>query len=394
MENKSQSKRIESIDILRGAIIIIMALDHSRDLFHKDGLAGNPLDPGTTTPILYFTRWITHFCAPTFVFLCGLSAWLQGRRKSKKELSLFLIKRGLWLIIADLLIMSFAFTADIHYSLFVLETLWSIGISMVILGLVIRLPFNVIFALGLIIVFGHNLIDFAERTADAVPIWWRLLHRTGMIPLWDGHILLVLYPFLAWTGLMFLGYCCGKLFTDMDFQQRKKVLLCTGIGAILFFIALRAANFYGDPSKWEHGETPMRTFYSFMNVQKYPPSLLFLCATIGGMMIALALIKNTQTRITKIISIYGRVPFFFFIVHFYLLHIGAIIFYLARGHSFSEGMKGLPGLPFKFAVPGEGFTLGESYIVWVAIIIIMYPLCKWFDQYKRNHREKKWLSYL
>ncbi|MEP7165455.1 MAG: heparan-alpha-glucosaminide N-acetyltransferase domain-containing protein [Ferruginibacter sp.] len=391
----SNPKRIQSIDLLRGLIMIIMALDHSRDFFHINGLTGDPLDPATTTSALYFTRWITHFCAPTFVFLSGLSAWLQSQRKTKKELSRFLITRGLWLIFVDLTIMSVALTGDIHLGLFVLETLWSIGASMVILGLLVRLPFNMILLTGLLIFFGHNLLDFAEKArGGVVPVWWSILHRVAIIPLWGDHSLFLFYPFLSWTGLMLLGYCCGRLFTDIEPQRRKQLLLRIGIGAILFFVALRAANIYGDPGQWSRQKNAMATFFSFMNVQKYPPSLLFLCATIGPGLIFLALVKNTGSRLAKIISVYGRVPFFFFIIHFYILHICQVLTYLSRGHTVAEGMKGVPGLPFKFALPGEGYSLLTIYGIWVAIVLLMYPLCKWYDKYKTAHKEKWWLSYL
>ena len=388
-------KRIQSIDLLRGLVMVIMALDHTRDFFHINGLNGNPLDPATTTPELYFTRWITHFCAPTFVFLSGMSAWLQGQRKSKKELSLFLIKRGFWLIIVDLVFMSLVFTADIYYHQFVLETLWSIGAGMIVLGLVIRFPFPVILALGLFIVFGHNLLDLVEaKRQGPVPAWWSFMHRIGFIPLGEGRNIFILYPFLPWAGLTILGYCCGRFFTDFDAQRRKKILLLLGIGAMVFFVALRFANFYGDPAKWTEQGSSMRTFFSFMNVQKYPPSLLFLCATIGPGLIFLALIKNTGSKIARIISVYGRVPLFYFLVHFSILRIAEIITYLARGHSVKEGMEGVPGLPFKFAMPGEGYSLAIVYLLWIAVVLIMYPLCKKYDQYKSAHKEKWWLSYL
>lgn len=394
-QSLTTSKRIESIDLLRGIIMIIMALDHSRDFFHKDGLTGDPLNADTTTAVLYFTRWVTHFCAPGFVFLSGLSAWLQSGRKTKKELSLFLISRGFWLIFVDLTIMSLGLTADIHFSIFVLETLWSIGAGMIVLGLVIRLPFNLILALGLLIFFGHNLLDIAEQAREGnVPVWWSLLHRVNIVPLSARHSLFIFYPFLPWAGLMLLGYCCGKLFTNTTAEHRKKILLTTGITAILFFVALRLANIYGDPRPWVPQKTALKTLFAFMNVQKYPPSLLFLCATVGPALIFLTLVKNTGSRLVKIVSVYGRVPFFYFIVHFYILHIAAAITYLSRGHSLAEGMAGVPGVPFKFATPGEGFSLPAVYAIWVAIVLIMYPLCKWYDRYKTGHKEKWWLSYL
>jgi len=391
----ANSKRIESIDLLRGVIMIIMALDHTRDFFHKDALTGDPLNPETTTSILYFTRWVTHFCAPTFVFLSGLSAWLQSRNKTKKELGLFLITRGLWLIFIDLIIMSLGLTADIHFGIFVLETLWSIGASMVILGLLIRLPFGVLLSLGLLIFFGHNLLDFAEKSrGGAVPLWWSFLHRQAITPLWSGHALFIFYPFVSWTGVMLLGYCCGKLFTDVDAERRKKILLWTGTGAIVFFVCLRATNLYGNPFPWSQQKNGLASFFSFMNVQKYPPSLLFLCATLGPILIFLALVKNTSGRFAKIITIYGRVPLFYFIVHFYILHLATIIAYLARGHSLAEGVRGIAGVPFKFAVPGEGYSLGIVYLIWIAVVILMYPLCKWYNRYKTNRKGKWWLSYL
>jgi uncharacterized membrane protein len=388
-------KRIESIDLLRGAVMIIMALDHTRDLFHEGAFSGDPLNPATTTPILYFTRWITHLCAPTFVFLSGLSAWLQGQRKTKKELSRFLITRGLWLILADLTIMSLGLSADIHFGTFILETLWSIGISMVLLGLFIWLPFQLILLTGLVIFFGHNLLDFAEKQrGGVVPVWWGFLHRITILPLDSKHALFVLYPFLSWTGLMLLGYCCGRIFTDIEPARRKKILLWTGIGLLVFFAVLRATNVYGDPGHWSRQKNGLYTFLSFMNVQKYPPSLLFLSATIGPGLIFLALIKNTGSRLAKIISVYGRVPFFYFIVHFYILHAVSIALFLSRGHSWSEGINGMPGSPVKFAIPGEGFPLWGVYLAWVAILLIMYPLCKRYDAYKTAHKEKWWLSYL
>lgn len=391
----SNKKRIESIDLLRGLVMVIMALDHTRDFFHTEGLTGNPLDPATTTPALYFTRWITHFCAPTFVFLSGLSAWLQGQRKTKKELSRFLITRGLWLIFVDLAVMSLLLTADIHYGLLVLETLWAIGAGMVVLGLAMWLPFHFILSIGLLIFFGHNLLDFAESSRNGnVPIWWSFLHRPTIAPIGGGFSLFIFYPFLSWAGLTLLGYCCGKIFTSFEPEQRKRMLLSIGIAALLFFVALRFINVYGDPVKWSEQKNSMATFFSFMNVQKYPPSLLFLCATIGPGLIFLALVKNTRSRLAKFISVYGRVPLFYFIGHFFILHAAQIITYLLRGHSLAEGMTGIPGLPFKFAMPGEGFSLAIVYGIWVVTVLIMYPLCKWYDRYKTNHKEKWWLSYL
>jgi len=227
-----------------------------------------------------------------------------------------------------------------------------------------------------------------------VPLWWNLLHQVTIKPLGGGHSLFILYPFLPWAGLMMLGYCYGKFFTTMEAPQRNRILLWTGVGAIILFFVLRFTNFYGDPRRWQEQATGMKTLFVFMNIQKYPPSLLFLCATIGPMLIVLSLLKNVRGWFARFAAVFGRVPLFYFIVHFFVVHIAQIITYLSRGHTVAEGMKGVEGLPFKFAAPGEGYSLGMVYLIWIAVVIGMYPLCKWYDRYKTNHKDKKWLSYL
>lgn len=390
-----KKNRIESIDLLRGIIMIIMALDHSRDYFHSAALVDDPLNLATTTPFLFFTRWITHFCAPIFLFLSGVSAWLQNGRKTKKELSQFLITRGLWLILVDLTIITLGTTGDIHFNYFIIQTLWAIGISMAILGLMIWLPFYAILITGLVIVLGHNTLDFAEANHQgSYPFWWQLLHRQGDIPLWGEHHLFIFYPFLSWSGLMMLGYCFGKVFTTYEPAKRSKILIGTGLGLLVFFAVLRYTNMYGDPLHWSSQKNAVYTFLSFMNVQKYPPSLLYMCATIGMALIFLGLVKQTESRLSKIFIVYGRVPMFYYIIHFYVLCTINIILYLSRGHSVADGLKGVPGMPWKFVAPGEGYSLGIAYAIWIAVVIALYPLCKWYDRYKSSHPEKKWLSYL
>ncbi len=391
----ANQKRIETIDLLRGLVMIIMALDHTRDYFHSIANVSDPLDLVTTTPFLYFTRWITHFCAPIFVFLSGVSAWLQSNRKTKKELSLFLISRGLWLVFMEVAVIGLAITADIHYSFFFLQTIWSIGISMMILGLVILLPFNAILAIGLVIVLGHNSIDYAEASRNGiVPVWWNFLHRPAIVSLDAHHSVGIFYPFVPWAGLMILGYCCGKLFSNVETGRRNKILLLMGTSALLLFIVLRFIDSYGDPGHWIKQKNGVYTFLDFMDVQKYPPSLLYMCATIGIALVFLAVVKNTKSKLAKFIIIYGRVPFFYYILHFYLLSTLNIILFLSRGHSLAEGMKDTPGLPFKFIIPGEGYALWVVYAIWLTVIIVLYPLCKWYDRYKTKHKEKWWLSYL
>jgi Predicted membrane protein len=386
--------RITSIDFLRGLVMIIMALDHTRDFFHFQSFTGDPLNLATTSPLLYFTRWITHYCAPVFVFLSGTSVYLQSLRKTKKELGVFLVKRGLWLILIELFIMSFAFSFDVTYSIFFLQTIWAIGISMVILGLILWLPYTAIFIIGMVIVFGHNLLDFAEqKQMGGFGFGWSLLHHQNSFHLWGNHTLLIFYPFLPWTGLMLLGYCLGKLFgRDVDPARRRKVLTTLGLLIILFFILLRWANVYGDPSQWSTQKNSFFTFLSFINTTKYPPSLQYMCMTIGPALLILALFETIQNKFTRVITVYGRVPFLYYILHFYVLHTLCMILFLTRGHTFNEGLHPT-GSPFNFVNGGEGYHLWQVYLIWIGVVALLYPICKWFSNYKLTHKNW-WLSYL
>lgn len=388
--------RINSIDFLRGLVMVIMALDHARDFFYIDGFTGNPTDLSNTTPALFLTRWITHFCAPVFVFLAGTSIFLQGERKSKKELSAFLLKRGLWLVFVEIIIMSLILSFDPGYSFLFLQVIWATGISMIVMAMMIWLPFPVILAVGLLIVFGHNALDAREAQAGFdPPVWYQLLHRPAFPAFtWNGHNVVVLYPFLPWIGVMLLGYCLGKLFRpSVTPVQRRKALTGIGLGVIALFILLRAFNTYGDPLPWSEQKDALFSFFSFVNTQKYPPSLLFTCMTIGPALLFLAWLGEARNWFSRVITVYGRVPFFYYILHFFLIHLLSAIFFLTRGHSFAEGAAGLPGFPFRFAVPGEGYSLGVTYLLWLGVVIALYPLCKWFSEYKRRNK-KWWVSYL
>lgn len=385
--------RINSIDFLRGLVMIVMALDHTRDFIHNDALLNDPTNFATTTPVLFFTRWVTHFCAPTFVFLAGTSGFFQSLRKSKAELCAFLVKRGLWLIVVEVTLITFGLSFDIHFSAFFLQVIWAIGISMVLLGLAVWLPFNVILAIGLLIVLGHNSLDSYEAGKQNFGTVYSLLHRQNFIPFGDNRLLVILYPFLPWTGVMFLGYCFGKLFTRYEGAQRRKMLAALGLGLLLLFIVLRFTNSYGDPSPWAPQKNAVFTFLSFLNTTKYPPSLLFLCMTLGPAILFLAFAGEVKNGFVKFVTVYGRVPFFYYVLHFYLIHTVTMLLSLIRGHSFVEGAAGVSGIPFKFAFPGEGFSLGVTYLVWMGIVLLLYPLCRWFSRYKQTHRQW-WLSYL
>lgn len=389
--------RIESIDILRGIVMVIMALDHVRDYFHITANTDDPLNLATTTPLLFFTRWITHFCAPIFVFLSGTSIYLQSLRKTKKELSLFLIKRGIWLIFVEIIIISFAWSFDPYYNLHFLQVIWAIGISMVILGLAIHLPFNIILAMGLVIIFCHNLLDIPESAPGFKSgFWWDLFHHGSFVtyPYAQNHSFLLVYPFVPWTGLMMLGYCIGIFFTPkFSVRHRRKILTSIGFAMILFFVVLRFINNYGDPVAWSSQKNSLFTFFSFVNVHKYPPSLLFMCLTIGTALLLLPLLEKIQNGFTNAIRIFGRVAFFYYVIHIYLIHLLSAFCFFARGHSFQEEAGGEHFLVY-FVASGEGYGLAVVYAVWIAVVIALYPLCKWYDTYKTNHPEKSWLSYL
>jgi len=391
-------KRIESIDILRGIAMVLMALDHTRDYFHISSNIDDPLNLASTTPILFFTRWITHFCAPIFVFLSGTSIYLQSLRKTKKELSGFLIKRGLWLIFVEIAIISLAWTFNPFYNFIPLQVIWAIGISMLILGLLIRLPYRLILVLGLIIVFAHNLLDIPEAAPGfKAGFWWDLLHH-GQFAGYEfvqGHFIVIAYPFLSWTGVMMLGYCFGIFFSPkFSVDQRRKIIVRFGLIIILFFVVVRFINIYGDPVAWTAQKNNFYSFLSFIKANKYPPSLLYLCMTIGPALLLLAFMEKIKNGFTNVMVVFGRTAFFYYILHLYLIHLLAAIVFFVKGHTLQQAIDSMQNLPFMFTVPGEGFGLAVTYGVWLAVVIALYPLCKWYDKYKTSHKEKWWLSYL
>ena len=391
--------RIESIDIVRGIAMVIMALDHVRDYFHIGANTGDPLDLSTTTVLLFFTRWITHFCAPVFIFLSGTSIYLQSQRKTKKELGIFLLKRGLWLIVAECCIISLGWTFNLHYNIIPLQVIWAIGISMFLFGvlMLVNISYKLIFALGIIIVAGHNLLDFAEAAPGfQANFWWDLFHHGVFVPYSyaPNHVVLMVYPFTAWMGVMMLGYCAGVLFTTRYTpEQRKSVLIRIGLSLIGLFIVIRLTNAYGDPRDWVAQPNGFFTVLSFINTCKYPPSLLFLCMTIGPALLLLAYSETIKNKFTDAMVVFGRTAFFYYILHIYIIHIAAAVCFFARGHSFADAANVGQQFPFMFVAPGEGYGLPIVYLVWILVVIGLYPLCKRYDQYKTLHKEKWWLSY-
>jgi len=381
-----------------------MALDHVRDFFYKVDLgkaADAALDPTnmqTTYPALFFTRWITHFCAPIFVFLAGTSVYLMCQRKSKKEVSLFLLKRGFWLILVELILITFGWTFNPFFNVIILQVIWAIGVSMILLGLVVLLPYPIIFAIGLLIVAGHNLMDYSSISSGLKgSTLANLLYFSNfsMFSLGQDHVFIIVYAFLPWTGVMLLGFCFGKLYqSGVDPVQRRKRLIQLGTGIMLLFIILRFINMYGDPVSWS--SQPRGTIYtilSFLNLNKYPPSLLFLCMTIGPGILFLAFIEKTQNWFTRIMSIYGRVPMFYYILHFYIIHIIVVIVFYSQGFDKEDIVP--TGLPFYFKPNGLGFNLWGVYAIWLLVVVVLYSICKKYDRYKTANAKKKWwLSYI
>ena len=381
--------RVSSIDLLRGVVMIIMALDHTRDYFHGDSMFFDPSNLEKTNPGLFFTRWITHFCAPVFVFLAGTGAFLSGQRKSKKDLSLFLITRGLWMIFVEIFISGFGWGFNIQFPWTGLQVLWALGISMMALAALIHLPMKAILAIGILIVLGHNLLDGFHIDS----FWWSALHETKIYQLGENYRVRVTYPVLPWIGIMALGYCFGTLYqSDIPQIVRRKWLLIFGFATVMIFIILRSINVYGDPAPWSYQRSGSFTILSFLSTTKYPPSLLYTAMTLGPSMIFLALTENVSRRLTMPVLHFGRVPMFYYIVHIYVIHLLAMVAAELTGfHWYNMILQ--RRTQFEPELKGYGFSLLTTYLVWIGIVLLLYPLCKWYDEYKTAHKDKWWLSY-
>lgn len=386
--------RVQSIDLLRGLVMIIMALDHVRDFYHYEVNIGNdPLDLSKTWPALFFTRWITHFCAPAFVFLSGTGIFLYSlKNKTKKQVGFFLFTRGLWLIIAEIFLINIAWTFDLHFSLIVFQVIWAIGISMVCLAALQFLPYKILLAIGLSIVCFHNLLDNINIEQPAWAAYaWSALHKPHFFP-GESFNLLILYPFLPWLGLMICGYCLGKLYEPgMSDTFRKKFLLYSGLMLTGMFILIRFIDVYGDYNTWTTQITGLFTFLDFLDTTKYPPSLLYILMTIGPALIFLSVSERSLGWLGRRITIFGKVPFFFYFLHFVLIHLLRWAFFFISGHKPAELIIG-NSPPGNMPV-GNGYPLWVVYLVWIAVIIILYFPCRWYSRYKASHKNW-WLSYV
>ena len=411
---KPTRTRIDSIDLVRGIVMVIMLLDHTRDFVHRDVLQGfDPTDLAHTNPMLFFTRWITHYCAPIFVFLAGTGAYLQfSRGKSKGELSKFLFTRGLWLIVLEFtLVRCGAFLNFDYRFLGAMQVIWVIGVSMIVLAALIHLPLRIVAGIGVLMIFLHNFLDRFrvqgwQGPESAVPsIWAKLFiifHQAfeAFPILWffPSPVVFVLYPLIPWVGVMAAGYAFGALY-QMDADRRRRLLLIMGaVGTALFFI-LRAINRYGDPSHWAQQSTVSFTIISFFNVTKYPPSLLFLLMTLGPAFLALAWLevrkpdstKAHPSKVRNFFVTFGRVPLFFYLLQWPTAYLTSIVAHLIAG----KPIGWMFGSQIQTAgpPPGMGFGLVVVYVCWISGVILLYPLCKWFAGVKQRRRDW-WLSYL
>jgi len=391
---RSAGARITAIDRLRGFVIVVMAIDHVRYYFYEGAFTFDPLDPAKSDLALYLTRWITHLCAPTFVFLAGVSIFLQADRgNTAPQLSRFLLARGFWLIILELTVIGFAWSFSIPYWLF-LQVIWAIGWSMVALAALIWLPRNAVLLLGIVIVAGHNLLDPLTPEQFGSMAWlWHFLHEGGRIVIAGRTWGELYYPVLPWIGIMALGYGMGAVFLQPQ-KQRDHTLCAFGGTMIAMFLVLRGSNIYGDPIPWMRGDDALVTAMHFLNVQKYPPSLLYALLFLGIGFLLLPLLARLKGGLGRVLDTFGAVPFFFYILHLYLAHFLAIPVNAALGRNIAglfDFIHRVDTDPAPYAT--FGFHLLGTYIAWFTVVAMLYTVCRWYARIKREQR-KWWMSYL
>jgi uncharacterized membrane protein len=386
------SRRIAAVDVVRGLIMIIMALDHTRDYFSNATV--DATDPMHSWPILFFTRWITHLCAPGFVALAGTSVYLQRKRgRTRGEMGKKLVLRGMWLLFVEVAIVSFGIFFTYHFHFF--QVIYAIGGSMIVLAALQYLPTRWVAVYGFAVLLLHDLLHRIRPESLghwAVP--WDFLVSTGFFFKGDTPWVFVLYPLLPWSGVMALGYCFGAV-ASLPAERRRTVSIEFGAAALALFAVLRATNWYGDPRLFQHLATKTQTAMSFFDVTKYPPSLQYLCATLGILLLVFgmadwALERRRIPRALGVVEIYGRVPFFYYVLHFYLLHVLALGTLMVATHTVHVH----PPLPFfSGPVPHASFSLPVVYAIWVVVVAALYWPCKWFAGVKSRRRDW-WLSYL
>ncbi|MFL5740188.1 MAG: DUF1624 domain-containing protein [Flavisolibacter sp.] len=387
-------QRLVSIDSVRGTVMILMALDHVRDLMHRTSLTQSPTDLSSTTPVLFFTRWITHLCAPTFVFLAGTSVYLSVKKmKDRSKSRSFLLQRGLWLVLLEFTLVNFGMFFDLGFHQLLFEVIAAIGVGFLVLALLLPLSSRVVLLLGLFLLCAHDavgLLPFLQSSMNKS--LWSLLFFPGPVALSVHRIGVMAYPPIPWLAIMLVGYGAGQFFVQPT-ALRRKSFLWVGISSLLLFFVLRMANVYGDSFPWAKQKDWVMTLLSFLNVTKYPPSLLFSLLTLGVMFLLLWTSERRPSHFMKVTTTYGKVPLFYFVVHFYLIHLILLGVLLLQGISpaqwnFSSGSFGRPqGQP-------SGTSLGLVYVLWATVVAMLYYPCRWFGRYKAAHPHYTWLRYL
>jgi uncharacterized membrane protein len=380
----TSNNRIQSIDILRGMLIVFMALNHVRDFFLADAFAFSPTDPIKTHLALFLTRFITHICAPGFVWLAGVSAYIYFNKNGLKKSTSFLLTRGIILIALEFTVIKFAWFFNVDYSNIVLLVIWALGVSMILLGLTSWLKQQTMFIVGIIIIAGHNLLD--PYTADDFGIntlLWHILHQKGLVALTTNFSIHILYPILPMYGLICLGYGMGSLFTEDSKEERSTLFKRLSVLLLLAFVTIRMVNIYGDPSPWVHNQYSIRTLFSFFNATKYPMSLDYVLITLSIIFYVLSKVETVTNKVTQYLSLFGKVPMFFYIIHIFVIHIVAIALYVLlnfQSIKFNEIPIGIMEITNVY-----GYSLWFVYIVWISILIMLYPVCKKYRQIKLKY---------
>ncbi len=375
-----------AIDRLRGFVMLLMALDHARDFF-GDGRR-DPTDLATTTPMLFATRWITHYCAPVFVFLAGTAAYLSyARHGSKKEIAKFLASRGAFLVLLELTVIRVGWFFDLTWRFTALQVIWAIGCSMLFLALLVALPSRLVGAFGVFVIATHNTLDHFDAKSLGMPRFLHsVLHAHGLFEPFAGKKVFVVYPLVPWIGVIAAGWAFGEIMRKSPDERRRTVV---GLGAAITagFVALRALNMYGDPHRWLHQDSLAKNVMAFLNLEKYPPSLDYLAMTLGPALLLLVAFERANGAGGRVLELFGRVPLFYYILHLYLLHAAAgLVAYVAFGSQ-------IFGRAF-FEGGGVRASLPWIYVAWAIAIALLYPMCRWYDALKRRRRDVWILRYL
>lgn len=391
------SQRLTSIDFVRGLVIVIMALDHIRDLLHTTALSQNPLDLTTTSPTLFFTRWITHLCAPTFVFLAGTSAFLLMKNQNNlRATQRFIFTRGLWLIFLEITVVGFGIWWDVQFRTFLFQVIFAIGAGFVAMSLLLKVPSRIVGFLGLVIILSHNALSAPAFTHEAPGggnsnLTWGLLFGGGYFNLGTYRALVVGYPVIPWLGIMLLGFGFGEVFELLP-QKRRRVLFLSGVASLMLFLILRATNSYGDPKAWAPQHNFVFSLLSFIDVNKYPPSLLYTAVTLSLMFFVLLVAEGKNNMAMSFFVTFGRVPMFFYLIHWYVIHTSMFVMLFLQGVSASQITFGI--MNFGRPAEGVGLKLPYIYLYWIGLIAVLYPVCRWFSRYKATNRHKRWLAYI